>query len=228
MGLGGALTEEIEFEDGKILNPRFSRYRVPRFRDVPRIDVHLVENRDIPPAGGGETPDHRRGPGHRERRLRRHRGAPPLDAPARRGAAEGLTDVPAAGRPVPERDRVRLEEPPKLRQRSRGRSGFALTALVTLALHRRQPDRLRGGGFRVAPPSAVSGTRAAASPVQHLSEGGCGARRRLDHERLRAPRPHRRDLGARDLPRRHGAWASPRFWDERSPKRKPPSRPTTP
>lgn len=56
MGLGGALTEEIEFRDGKILNPRFSRYRVPRFRDVPRIDVHLVENRDIPPAGGGETP----------------------------------------------------------------------------------------------------------------------------------------------------------------------------
>lgn len=56
MALGGALTEEIEFEDGKILNPRFSRYRVPRFRDVPRIDVHLVENRDIAPAGGGETP----------------------------------------------------------------------------------------------------------------------------------------------------------------------------
>ena len=56
MALGGALTEELEFQDGKILNPRFSRYRVPRFRDVPRIDVHLVENRDIPPAGGGETP----------------------------------------------------------------------------------------------------------------------------------------------------------------------------
>jgi isoquinoline 1-oxidoreductase len=56
MGLGGALTEEIEFRDGRLLNPRFSRYRVPRFRDVPRIDVHLVENRDIPPAGGGETP----------------------------------------------------------------------------------------------------------------------------------------------------------------------------
>ena len=56
MALGGALTEELEFKDGKILNPRFSRYRVPRFRDVPRIAVHLVENRDIPPAGGGETP----------------------------------------------------------------------------------------------------------------------------------------------------------------------------
>jgi len=56
MALGGALTEELEFRDGRILNPRFSRYRVPRFQDVPRIDVHLVENRDIPPAGGGETP----------------------------------------------------------------------------------------------------------------------------------------------------------------------------
>jgi isoquinoline 1-oxidoreductase beta subunit len=56
MALGGALTEELEFRGGRILNPRFSRYRVPRFRDVPRIQVHLVENRDIPPAGGGETP----------------------------------------------------------------------------------------------------------------------------------------------------------------------------
>jgi CO/xanthine dehydrogenase Mo-binding subunit len=56
MALGGALTEELEFRDGRILNPRFSRYRVPRFRDVPRIHVHLVENRDIPSAGGGEVP----------------------------------------------------------------------------------------------------------------------------------------------------------------------------
>jgi isoquinoline 1-oxidoreductase len=56
MALGGALSEELEFRDGRILNPRFSRYTVPRFRDVPRIDVHLVENREIPPAGGGETP----------------------------------------------------------------------------------------------------------------------------------------------------------------------------
>jgi isoquinoline 1-oxidoreductase len=56
MGLGGALSEELEFEDGRILNPRFSGYHVPRFSDVPRIDVHLVENNGIPPAGGGETP----------------------------------------------------------------------------------------------------------------------------------------------------------------------------
>lgn len=56
MGLGGALSEEIEFEDGKILNASFSGYRVPRFRDVPKIDVVLVNKTDIPSAGGGETP----------------------------------------------------------------------------------------------------------------------------------------------------------------------------
>ena len=31
-GIGGALFEAIHFEDGKILNPRFSSYRVPRFQ----------------------------------------------------------------------------------------------------------------------------------------------------------------------------------------------------
>jgi len=56
MGLGGALKEAIEFEDGRILNASFAGYRVPRFRDLPKIDVHLVDNRDIPSAGGGETP----------------------------------------------------------------------------------------------------------------------------------------------------------------------------
>jgi isoquinoline 1-oxidoreductase len=56
MGLGGALFEAMEFENGRILNPRFSRYRVPRFADVPEITVHLVENKGIPSAGGGETP----------------------------------------------------------------------------------------------------------------------------------------------------------------------------
>jgi isoquinoline 1-oxidoreductase len=56
MGLGGALTEEIRFKDGKIQNPRFSAYQVPRFGDVPKIDIHLIENQDISPAGGGETP----------------------------------------------------------------------------------------------------------------------------------------------------------------------------
>jgi CO/xanthine dehydrogenase Mo-binding subunit len=56
MGLGAALREEMLFEDGKILNPRFSSYLVPRFADVPELDIHLIDRPDIEPAGGGETP----------------------------------------------------------------------------------------------------------------------------------------------------------------------------
>jgi isoquinoline 1-oxidoreductase len=55
-GLGGALFEAIEFENGRITNPRFSRYRVPRFRDVPEIEAVLLDRKDIAPAGAGETP----------------------------------------------------------------------------------------------------------------------------------------------------------------------------
>jgi nicotinate dehydrogenase subunit B len=56
MGLGGALFEAIHFENGEILNPSLSTYRVPRFTDVPPIDVILINRNDIPPAGAGETP----------------------------------------------------------------------------------------------------------------------------------------------------------------------------
>jgi nicotinate dehydrogenase subunit B len=55
-GLGGALFEAIEFENSRITNPRFSRYRVPRFRDVPEIEAVLLDRKDIAPAGAGETP----------------------------------------------------------------------------------------------------------------------------------------------------------------------------
>jgi isoquinoline 1-oxidoreductase len=56
MGLGGALFEAIEFENGKILNPRLSKYRVPRFSDLPAIEVVLVDRKDLPSAGAGESP----------------------------------------------------------------------------------------------------------------------------------------------------------------------------
>ena len=56
MGIGGALFEAIDFDNGKIVNPRFSRYRVPRFSDVPVIETVLVDRRDLPSAGAGETP----------------------------------------------------------------------------------------------------------------------------------------------------------------------------
>jgi isoquinoline 1-oxidoreductase len=56
MGLGGALFEEIQFADGKITNPRFSKYRVPRFEDTPSLETVLVNRPDLPSAGAGETP----------------------------------------------------------------------------------------------------------------------------------------------------------------------------
>jgi CO/xanthine dehydrogenase Mo-binding subunit len=56
MGLGAALREEMQFENGKILNATFKKYLVPRFDDVPELDVHLVDRPDLPSAGAGETP----------------------------------------------------------------------------------------------------------------------------------------------------------------------------
>ena len=56
MGIGGALFESVRFENGRILNPHFAQYRVPRFRDMPQIEVVLVDRKDLPSAGAGETP----------------------------------------------------------------------------------------------------------------------------------------------------------------------------
>ena len=54
--IGGAMFEAIEFKNGQILNGRFSRYRLPRFSDVPKIEVVLLDRKDLPSAGAGETP----------------------------------------------------------------------------------------------------------------------------------------------------------------------------
>jgi CO/xanthine dehydrogenase Mo-binding subunit len=56
MGLGGALFEAVEFDKGVIQNARLSGYRVPRFSDAPKLEVVLVDRRDLPSAGAGETP----------------------------------------------------------------------------------------------------------------------------------------------------------------------------
>jgi len=55
-GLGGALFEAIEFDNGKILNGRMSEYRVPRFSDVPALETVLLDRKDLPSAGAGECP----------------------------------------------------------------------------------------------------------------------------------------------------------------------------
>ncbi|HYT76768.1 MAG TPA: molybdopterin cofactor-binding domain-containing protein [Vicinamibacterales bacterium] len=53
--LGGALFEAIDFADGRIRNATLEQYRVPRFRDVPVIETILLDRRDIPSAGAGES-----------------------------------------------------------------------------------------------------------------------------------------------------------------------------
>jgi isoquinoline 1-oxidoreductase len=56
MGLGGALFERVRFARGRLLTQSLSEYRVPRFGDVPAIEVVLRHRPDVPPAGAGETP----------------------------------------------------------------------------------------------------------------------------------------------------------------------------
>jgi isoquinoline 1-oxidoreductase len=56
MGLGPVLREEMRFENGKMLNASFDAYLVPRFADVPELDIHLLDRPDLPSVGGGETP----------------------------------------------------------------------------------------------------------------------------------------------------------------------------
>lgn len=55
-GLGGALFEQVDFKNGDILNASLSSYRVPRFNDIPKIDVVLINRIDLPSSGAGEAP----------------------------------------------------------------------------------------------------------------------------------------------------------------------------
>ena len=53
-GLGMALGERLDIADGRISAETFIDYAIPRFSDVPRIDVALIEGSSIP-TGAGET-----------------------------------------------------------------------------------------------------------------------------------------------------------------------------
>jgi CO/xanthine dehydrogenase Mo-binding subunit len=55
-GIGGALFERVLFENARVVNGRFETYRVPRFADIPPIELVLLDRRDLPSAGAGETP----------------------------------------------------------------------------------------------------------------------------------------------------------------------------
>jgi isoquinoline 1-oxidoreductase len=56
MGLGYALTEEIQFQGGKIQNRNFDTYDLPRFSWLPKIDTVILDKKDKPAQGGGEPP----------------------------------------------------------------------------------------------------------------------------------------------------------------------------
>jgi isoquinoline 1-oxidoreductase len=56
MGLGPALREEMRFEKGEMLTDSFRKCQVPRYADVPELDIHLLNRPDLEPAGAGETP----------------------------------------------------------------------------------------------------------------------------------------------------------------------------
>ncbi|MFH1279009.1 MAG: molybdopterin cofactor-binding domain-containing protein [Candidatus Eisenbacteria bacterium] len=46
MGLGQALTEELRYEGGRIVNANFTDYRIPTTLDTPEMDVTIVESND--------------------------------------------------------------------------------------------------------------------------------------------------------------------------------------
>lgn len=54
MGLGYALTEEVRFRHGEILDRNFDTYQLPRFSWVPTIETVLLDSPDLPAQGGGE------------------------------------------------------------------------------------------------------------------------------------------------------------------------------
>ena len=54
MGLGYALTEDIHFKGGEILNLNFDTYEIPRFSWLPQIETVLIDDRNAAPQGGGE------------------------------------------------------------------------------------------------------------------------------------------------------------------------------
>jgi len=56
MGMGYALTEEVHFEGGKILDLSFGTYKLPRFSWVPQIETVLIKADDSPSKGAGEPP----------------------------------------------------------------------------------------------------------------------------------------------------------------------------
>jgi nicotinate dehydrogenase subunit B len=56
MGLGYALTEEVRFKNGAVLDQNLDTYQLPRFSWVPRIETVIIDEPNVPASGGGEPP----------------------------------------------------------------------------------------------------------------------------------------------------------------------------
>jgi CO/xanthine dehydrogenase Mo-binding subunit len=54
MGLGYALSEELRFSGGEVLDTNFDTYEIPRFSWLPKIETVIVDAKNDPPQGGGE------------------------------------------------------------------------------------------------------------------------------------------------------------------------------
>lgn len=56
MGLGYALTEEVRFRGGEVLEESLGDYKIPRFSWLPEMDIILIDNPEIQALGAGEPP----------------------------------------------------------------------------------------------------------------------------------------------------------------------------
>jgi len=56
MGLGSSLTEEVSFRNAEVLTRNFDSYPIARFSWLPKIEIVLVDNPEMPALGGGEPP----------------------------------------------------------------------------------------------------------------------------------------------------------------------------
>ena len=55
MGMGYALSEDVEFKGGDVITRNFDTYQLPQFSWVPeKIDTVILDRQDQPPQGGGE------------------------------------------------------------------------------------------------------------------------------------------------------------------------------
>jgi len=54
-GSSRALMEEVDFDSAGVRNLNWNTYPIIKFRDVPDVDIVLINRPELPPMGGGEA-----------------------------------------------------------------------------------------------------------------------------------------------------------------------------